>query len=72
MQFIEDENDEENDDLFLDNLIVGQPIHEQVERIHDFNEDDDDGEYIRNDIRDCIWVDYESTKKRKRKRKCVQ
>ena len=58
--------------MFHDNFIVGQPIHEKVEQIHDFNEDDDDGEYIRNDIRDGIWVDCESTKKRKRKRKCVQ
>ncbi|XP_060968728.1 uncharacterized protein LOC133036227 [Cannabis sativa] len=48
-RFLENEEDEENADLCYDDFIVGQPIHEQVMGI-DRNLEEDDTEYIRNDI----------------------
>ncbi|XP_060960384.1 uncharacterized protein LOC133031097 [Cannabis sativa] len=70
-RFLETEEDEENADLCYDDFIVGQPIHEQLMGI-DRNIEEDDAEYIRNDINEGIWVNCDSGKhKQKKKRKRV-
>ncbi|KAM6581203.1 hypothetical protein CsatA_004977 [Cannabis sativa] len=70
-RFLETEEDEENADLCYDVFIVGQPIHEQLMGI-DRNIEEDDAEYIRNDINEGIWVNCDSGKhKQKKKRKRV-
>ncbi|KAM6547401.1 hypothetical protein CsatB_019077 [Cannabis sativa] len=53
-RFLETEEDEENADLCYDDFIAGQPIHEQLMGI-DRNIEEDDAEYIRNDINEGIW-----------------
>ncbi|XP_060973921.1 uncharacterized protein LOC133039120 [Cannabis sativa] len=53
-RFLETEEDEENADLCYDDFIVGQPIHEQLMGI-DRNIEEDNAEYIRNDINEGIW-----------------
>ncbi|XP_060960851.1 uncharacterized protein LOC133031383 [Cannabis sativa] len=58
-RFLETEEDEENADLCYDDFIVGQPIHEQLMGI-DRNIEEDDAEYIRNDINEGIWVNCDS------------
>ncbi|KAM6595444.1 hypothetical protein CsatA_005968 [Cannabis sativa] len=70
-RFLETEEDEENADLCYDDFIVGQPIHEQLMGI-DRNIEEEDAEYIRNDINEGIWVNCDSGKhKQKKKRKRV-
>ncbi|XP_060974544.1 uncharacterized protein LOC133039655 [Cannabis sativa] len=54
-RFLETEEDEENADLCYDDFIVGQPIHEQLMGV-DRNIEEDDAEYIRNDINEGIWL----------------
>ncbi|XP_060965366.1 uncharacterized protein LOC133034322 [Cannabis sativa] len=58
-RFLETEEDAENADLCYDDFIVGQPIHEQLMGI-DRNIEEDDAEYIRNDINEGIWVNCDS------------
>ncbi|KAM6596035.1 hypothetical protein CsatA_006559 [Cannabis sativa] len=67
-RFLETEEDEENADLCYDDFIVGQPIHEQLMGI-DRNIEEDDAEYIRNDINEGIWVNCESGKHKQKKEK---
>ncbi|KAM6570329.1 hypothetical protein CsatB_018314 [Cannabis sativa] len=67
-RFLETEEDEENADLCYDDFIVGQPIHEQLMGI-DRNIEEDDVEYIRNDINEGIWVNCDSGKHKQKKKK---
>ncbi|KAM6574884.1 hypothetical protein CsatA_023211 [Cannabis sativa] len=67
-RFLETEEDEENADLCYDDFIVGQPIHEQLMGI-DRNIEEDDAEYIRNDINEGIWVNCDSGKHKQKKEK---